>query len=332
MSGREVIPSALSGERVDRVVSLVADVSRAEATRLVTAGAVRLDGVVVTAGKARVVADQTIEIDLSARATSHTPTANPAVDLDVVHADEHLVVVDKPAGLVVHPAPGHHDDTLVNGLLARFPEIGSVGEPHRPGIVHRLDVGTSGLLLVARSDRAHAELTAALRQRRVTREYLAVVCGVMDNDAGVIEAPVGRDPRDPMRMAVVVTGRPSRTRFEVVARYAGPDTTLVRCRLETGRTHQIRVHLAAVGHPVLADATYGGVRERVTLQRPFLHAALLRLVHPVTGESLVFTSPLPDDLTAVLAALTPRGPGGADATATSTDPAVRAGQPPVGAG
>jgi 23S rRNA pseudouridine1911/1915/1917 synthase len=332
VSGRETIPPALAGERVDRVVSLVADVSRSEATRLVAAGAVRLDGVVATAGKERVAADQTLEIDQTARATSDVPVANPAVDIDVVHADEHLVVVDKPAGLVVHPAPGHHDDTLVNGLLARFPEIGTVGEPHRPGIVHRLDVGTSGLLLVARTDRAHAELTAALRQRRVTREYLAVVCGLVENDTGVIEAPVGRDPRDPMRMAVVVTGRPSRTRFEVVARYAGPDTTLVRCRLETGRTHQIRVHLAAVGHPVLADATYGGVRERVTLHRPFLHAALLRLVHPVTGASLVFTSPLPDDLSAVLATLTPHDRDGVGETERSSGPVAGVAQPPVGAG
>jgi len=213
-------------------------------------------------------------------------------------------VIDKPAGLVVHPGAGHPDGTLVNGLLARFPEIAVVGEPHRPGIVHRLDVGTSGLMAVAHSQRAYHALVDALATRDVGRVYRALVWGIPANPIGVVDAPIGRDHRDPMRMAVVVDGKPARTRYRVITEYHEPaEIASLECRLETGRTHQIRVHLAAIGHPVVGDGTYGGIRNPVAAPRPFLHAAALELLHPVTRVAMTFQSPLPPDLGAVEAAL-----------------------------
>ena len=215
-----------------------------------------------------------------------------------------FVVIDKPAGLVVHPGAGNNEGTLVNGLLARFPDIAEVGEAHRPGIVHRLDIGTSGMLVVARTEHAYHELVHALSQRDVGRVYRTLVWGCPSNPHGVIDAPIGRDHRDPMKMAVVVDGKTARTRYEVLDSYRAPaHVTELECRLETGRTHQIRVHLAAIGHPVVGDAAYGGVRSGVVSPRPFLHAARLEFEHPVTGEELAFESPMPADLLAVLADL-----------------------------
>jgi 23S rRNA pseudouridine1911/1915/1917 synthase len=209
-------------------------------------------------------------------------------------------VIDKPAGLVVHPGSGHPDGTLVNGLLALFPELAGVGEPHRPGIVHRLDVGTSGLLVVARTPAAYTNLVQALAGHRVERSYRALVWGRPANPIGVIDAPIGRDHRDPTRMGVVVDGRPARTEYRVLRGFRVPaEVTSLLCRLQTGRTHQIRVHLAAIGHPVVGDGTYGGIRDHLQVSRPFLHAAALELHHPVSHEVLHFASPLPADLLAV---------------------------------
>jgi 23S rRNA pseudouridine1911/1915/1917 synthase len=221
----------------------------------------------------------------------------------VVHEDADVVVVDKPPGLVVHPGAGHSDGTLVNGLVARYPEIAGVGDPGRPGIVHRLDRDTSGLLAVARSATAYEALTAALAERRVTRAYLALVHGLPDADEGLVDAPVGRSTRDKTRMSVSARGREARTRYAVEARYPDRGVTLLRCTLETGRTHQIRVHLEAIGHPVVGDERYGGERGDVRAPRVFLHATHLAFAHPVDGMALAFDSPLPPDLTAVLEAL-----------------------------
>jgi 23S rRNA pseudouridine1911/1915/1917 synthase len=222
----------------------------------------------------------------------------------VVHEDEQIIVIDKPAGLVVHPGAGNLDGTLVNGLLARYPEIAGVGEMHRPGIVHRLDVGTSGLMVVARTELAYHSLVDALASREVGRVYRALVWGHLDNPVGVIDAPIGRDHRDPMRMSVVVDGKPARTRYRVLTPVRTPAAvSTLECRLETGRTHQIRVHLSAIGHPVVGDGQYGGIRSAIDSPRPFLHAAGLELVHPATRESLHFASPLPADLAAVEALL-----------------------------
>lgn len=300
----EEIPAALAGERLDRVVALIAECSRSEAHVLLDAGGVWVDDERHGIGKLRLREGQRVRVDPSLLPQPTAPEADPTIDFTVVHVDEHLIVVDKPAGLVVHPGAGNPDGTLVNGLLAKFPELADVGEMHRPGIVHRLDVGTSGLLAVARTQRAYHELVDALSNRDVGRVYRALVWGHLANSHGVIDAPIGRDHRDPQRMAVVVDGKPARTRYLVLHEFRTPtDVSVLECRLESGRTHQIRVHLSAIGHPVVGDATYGGVRSGVASPRPFLHAARLELAHPVTREPLAFDSPLPDDLAAIEASL-----------------------------
>ncbi len=222
--------------------------------------------------------------------------ADPAA-VAIVHVDDALAVVDKPAGLVVHAAPGHRGETLVD-VLGEL--LGGGEDPVRPGIVHRLDRDTSGLMLVARTDEAHRALAAAIKARAVRREYLALVSGRPRSRSGTIDAPLGRDYRKPERRAVRGRGsRDARTHFEV-AEPAGPDT-LVRVRLETGRTHQIRAHFAAIGHPVVGDGRYGG-GSRHGLRRQFLHSAKLGFSHPETGADMEFVSELPDDLRAALAA------------------------------
>jgi 23S rRNA pseudouridine1911/1915/1917 synthase len=219
----------------------------------------------------------------------------------VVHEDPHLLVVDKPAGMVVHPGAGNPTGTLVHGLLARYPEIAGVGEAFRPGIVHRLDRDTSGLLVVARTSEAHAALTDALRERAVTRRYRTLVWDHVSEPRGQVDAPIGRSAKDPTRMAVVVGGREARTTYEVVRRYDEPvAVTELVCHLETGRTHQIRVHLQAIGHPVVGDPRYAGARQSLPAPRQFLHAEHLAFDHPVTGEHVEADSPLPADLRAVL--------------------------------
>jgi 23S rRNA pseudouridine1911/1915/1917 synthase len=301
---REVVPRVLDGERLDRVVALVTGRSRTESAALVDGGAVAVGDKVVTTRSHRVSDGDVVEIDLPEVTGDTRPAPDPSVVVPVVHEDADLVVVDKPAGLVVHPGAGREGGTLVNGLLARYPEIAGVGEPDRPGIVHRLDKGTSGLLLVARSARAYDALVAMLSARAVDRRYRALVWGIPESPTGLVDAPVGRSSRDRTRMAVTVAGRDARTRYEVVRAYHEPvEVTELACRLETGRTHQIRVHLRSIGHPVVGDARYGGDRQSLPVARPFLHAGRLGLDHPVTGEPLTFTSPLPGDLAAVLARL-----------------------------
>lgn len=297
----EVVPPALAGERLDRVVAIITGASRADAAALVSAGGAAIDGVLASSGKIRLTEGQHLVIDLGALPSPRLPEADAAVEVRVVHEDDDVIVIDKPAGLVVHPGAGHPTGTLVNGLLARFPEISQVGDPTRPGIVHRLDVGTSGLLVVARTEIAYHALVAALAARDVGRRYFALVWGRPASPVGVIEAPIGRDHRDPMKMAVVVDGKPARTHYRVLRSYRSHvEVSALECRLETGRTHQIRVHLSAIGHPVVGDGTYGGARSGVTPSRPVLHAAALSFVHPVTRETLSFTSPLPSDLQQVI--------------------------------
>src|SRR5207302_677956 len=197
---------------------------------------------------------------------------------------------------VVHPGAGNVGGTLVNGVLARFPDVAGVGDPGRPGVVHRLDRGTSGLLIVARTPAAHASLVAQLRARSVERAYVALAWGSFEAPAGLIDAPVGRADVDRTRMAVSARGREARTRYRVRRSFTHPtELALVECRLETGRTHQIRVHLAAIGHPVVGDGTYGGDRNPLRPGRPFLHAHALTVTHPSTGERLEFSDPLPPD-------------------------------------
>jgi 23S rRNA pseudouridine1911/1915/1917 synthase len=301
------IPSALDGERVDRAVALLVGVTRAEAAGLIAGGSVQLAGRAVRSKARRVHAGERLGVDdaaLPGPAAAVSP--DPSVTVRVVHADDDVIVVDKPAGMVVHPGAGHERGTLVEGLLARFPDLAelAVGDAaSRPGIVQRLDVGTSGLLVVARNEVARHALVEQLTDRRVERRYTALVTGTVDADDGVIDAPIGRSTSDPTRMEVTSGGRVARTRYRVEHRYRHPRAaTLLSCALETGRTHQIRVHLAAIGHPVVGDPRYGPPGRVVGGQggRPFLHAGVLGFVHP-SGRALRFSSPLPEDLRDALA-------------------------------
>ena len=301
----EIVGSALDGLRLDRAVALVADVSRSVAARLVATGGVRLNGAVVTSGTRRVAEGESLAVHIDLP-DDPQPAADPDVVFGTVFEDPDLIVVDKPAGLVVHPGAGHDSRTLVHGLLARYPDIAGVGDPHRPGIVHRLDRGTSGLLVVARTERAHHLLVEQMRAHQPERVYCALVGGHPEAPSGLIDAPIGRSSRNPQRMTLTERGRPARTRYTVERRYAQPAcVALLECQLETGRTHQIRVHLRAIGHPVIGDPTYGPRRadDIFGLSRPFLHARSLSFSHPVSGRTVRAESPLPDDLAAVLASL-----------------------------
>jgi 23S rRNA pseudouridine1911/1915/1917 synthase len=306
---REVIPPALAGERVDRVVAMLTELPRAEVAAMVDAGAVRIGGRTVERGSRKVREGEVVEIDVPERPVVAALAPDPTVEIPVVHADDDVLVVDKPAGLVVHPGAGHVMGTMVQGLLARYPELAELppagaGEADRPGIVHRLDAGTSGLLVVARTPAAYHHLVAQLASRQVHRQYRALVLGTVEANAGEVDAPIGRSERDPTQMAVATAGREARTRYEVRARYDDPiATTELTCTLETGRTHQIRVHLAAIGHPVAGDERYGGARPALALGRPFLHAERLAFEHPSSGEVLTFTSVLPADLADLLRGL-----------------------------
>jgi 23S rRNA pseudouridine1911/1915/1917 synthase len=298
---RELVPGGLDGERVDRVVALLTGVSRTEAAAMVAAGGVRVGSVTATKSSLRVAEGDTIEIDTTVIAPPAALQADPTVVVDVRYEDDDVIVVDKQPGLVVHPGSGNHEGTLVHGLLARYPELVGVGEADRPGIVHRLDKGTSGLLVVARTEAARVSLTAQLAERTVSRRYLTLVWGHIASPQGMIDAPVGRSNREPTRMAVSARGKEARTRYEVLTEYTDPvDVSTVRCRLETGRTHQIRVHLAAIGHPVVGDDRYRGRREPLLhVPRPFLHAEHLAFTHPTSGEVMTFDSALPADLEAI---------------------------------
>jgi 23S rRNA pseudouridine1911/1915/1917 synthase len=300
---RETIPAALDGQRVDRVVALLTGLSRAEVAALVETGGVSLGGRPVAARSRRVAAGDDLEVAVPEASAPVPLEPNPTVPFEVVHADAEVIVVDKPAGVVVHPGARRETGTLVHGLLARFPDLASsgAGEPHRPGIVHRLDRGTSGLMVVARTPASHRSLVGQLARRSVERRYVALVWGRVESAAGLIDAPVGPSAADPTRMAVSAPGREARTRYEVVARFERPQpVTLAECRLETGRTHQIRVHMAAIGHPLVGDQRYGGRRLGPEPDRPFLHSHRLAFDHPSSGERLSFESTLPPDLEAVL--------------------------------
>jgi len=204
----------------------------------------------------------------------------------------------------VHPAPGSPEGTLVNGLLARFPEIASVGDPNRPGIVHRLDAGSSGVLVVARTQEAYEALTAQFADRSASRRYLALVWGHPAAPVGIIDAPIGRDRRDPLKITVVADGREARTGYALRESFGSPaELGLLECSLETGRTHQIRVHLSSIGHPLVGDRQYGSGRPDLGLARPFLHAYELTFVHPTTEQPVTFSSPLPEDLSNLLGEL-----------------------------
>jgi 23S rRNA pseudouridine1911/1915/1917 synthase len=295
------VEDAGGGERLDRYLAeRVPSLSRARIQSLVGDGHVRLAGKPARPS-ARVRAGQEIEVFIPEAAPA-LPTPEP-IPLDVVHEDRWLLVVDKPAGLVVHPGAGVSSGTLVNALLHRVPDLSGVGGVIRPGIVHRLDKGTSGLIVIAKDDRTHRSLAEAFAARRVEKEYRALVLGVPGSVEGRITAPIGRDPRERKKMSVrAPRARAARSDYRILEAFRG--AALLGVRLHTGRTHQIRVHLASIGHPVAGDLVYGGERrlppglkEALSpLARPALHAARLAFLHPGTGEEVSFSSPLPADI------------------------------------
>ena len=307
----ETVPAALDGERVDKVVAMLTGLARSDVATLVAGGAVRLNGQAVSARSRRVSEGETLSVSRAEVPEPVGLVAEPGVEFSVVFADETVIVVDKPAGLVVHPGAGQASGTLVGGLLARFPDLVGMIEPaakDRPGIVHRLDKGTSGLLVVARTAGARRSLTAQLAARAAERRYRALVWGQVGSDTGLIDAPIRRADADPTRMAVRAGGREARTRYRVERRFSVPvGATLLACKLETGRTHQIRVHLSAIGHAVVGDNRYDrhgrwpDALARLAPGRVWLHAERLAFDHPATGERVSFASPLPPDLVAVLA-------------------------------
>ncbi len=299
----EVIPDPLDGERVDRVVSMLIGLSRSAASSAIDNQLVTLDGKIVTKGSQRVATDQELSIDDVVMEEAPPISDDPSVEIDYVYVDEDVLVISKRPGQIVHPGSGHNTGTIVQGVIAEFPEVREVGQPERPGVVHRLDKGTSGIFMVARTEAAYESLTRQLRDRTVARRYLALGWGHPETPRGVIEAPIGRAMRDPTRMVVRNDGKSARTTYRVEATWDEPVVALFACTLDTGRTHQIRVHMEAIHHPVVGDARYGAARGSLGMERPALHAAELGFEHPRTGEWLEFTSPLPDDMVAVLAEL-----------------------------
>lgn len=305
---RELSVEGDPGQRLDVFLAERLDLSRSRAAQLIAEGLVTLNG--APPRKRDVPADgDTIVVTLPPPEPSHI--AAEEIPLAIVYQDEDLLVIDKPAGMVVHPAPGHRAGTLVNALLHEVGDLSGIGGVLRPGIVHRLDRDTSGLLIVAKNDESHRRLADALRQRKIRRRYLAAAWGHLPEPILTVDAPIGRSPHDRKRMAIVEDGRRAVTRFRRVEQWRAAD--LVQAQLETGRTHQIRVHLLHIGHPVVGDATYAAGRERGfsgperawamelarRTPRQFLHAAELRFVHPRTGREMTFEAPLPPDLAAV---------------------------------
>ena len=304
--------------RLDVLVAGHLDLSRNQAATLIANGCVTVEG---RRERASYRARQGERIRVLVPPPPSRVVLGERIPLAVVYEDDDILVVDKAAGMVVHPAPGNWTGTLVNALKGRGSSLSGGSEEGREGIVHRLDKETSGLLLVAKSDRAHRVLGAELQARRIIRRYAALVWGHVDEDRLTVEKPIARDPRDRKRMAIVSKGRPARTDFTRLARFDSAD--LLRAHLYTGRTHQIRVHLASIGHPVVGDDTYGGGGGRRLMQLPprrhFLHAAWLQFRHPVTGKEIDIRSPLPEDLRRALAA-TAQGSLPEDALAGDLDP------------
>jgi len=278
------------GDRLDRYVSeRCPELSRTHAQKLIGDGYVTVNDNVAKAGVKLNIGDR---LTIIIPPTPPSPLSPEAIPLNIIYEDDDLLVIDKPAGLTVHPAPGHPSHTLINAILSHFPHLADISDSLRPGVVHRLDKDTSGVMLVAKNSVAQANLAEQFKARSVVKAYMVLVKGHLTPENGIIEAPIGRDPRNRKRMAVVARGRQARTEYHVVKYIA--DYTLLEVRPETGRTHQIRVHLSAIGYPVMGDPVYGVKSDR--LSRQFMHASRLGFKLPSTGEYVEFTSELPPDL------------------------------------
>ena len=295
------IQSSEAGQRLDRYLGgLLTDLSRTAIQQRISAGEIQVNGRGSKAGYLTRSGDE-ILIAIGSSSPAEKRARPQALPLEIVYEDEYLLILDKTPGMVVHPAPGHYEDTVVNALLARYPDLQNIGSEQRPGIVHRLDRDTSGLLIVAKDARTQTLLIEQMQRHEIIKRYIALVEGVVSLDQGSIDAPIGRDPQNRQQMAILATGsREARTHFRVLERFARH--TLLLLQLETGRTHQIRVHLKAIGHPVVSDPMYGSGNSirNTRLRRQFLHASQLHFTHPITGAELHFEIPLPADLQEVL--------------------------------
>ena len=290
---------AEAGQRIDKYIAAeVPDLSRSLIQRLIKEGLVTVNGA-MTKASYRVKAGD--EISIRVPPPEETELVAEHMPLDIVYEDQDIIVVNKPAGMVVHPAYGHRSGTLVNAILAHCPELAGLDGTQRPGIVHRLDKDTSGLIIVAKNEAAKQSLQRQFKGREVKKVYLALVEGRLEPERGIIEAPIGRDPKRRKRMAVVPGGREARTEFRVLERF--PAHTLVEVEPKTGRTHQVRVHFTFIGHPVAGDRVYGFRKQRLELERQFLHAQTLGFKLPSSGRYVEFTAELPEDLREILEGL-----------------------------
>lgn len=284
-----IVDSSSSGKRVDVFLSeVVKDVTRSQIKKSIEDGLTKVNEKETKSGKVLKEGDE-VEFEVKEYETDVVPEDIP---LDIVYEDDELAVINKPQGMTVHPAVGNFSGTLVNALLYHFKSVSDVGGETRPGIVHRIDKDTSGLLVVAKTNRAHLSLAKQIASKTCKRTYLALVEGVVKNDKGKIDKPIGRSTTDRKKMAINYSGRPAVTHFKVIDRYK--DASLVQFDLETGRTHQIRVHSKDMGHPIIGDKAYGFKNQRFNLQGQLLHARKLVFMHPVTGEKMEFEAPLPD--------------------------------------
>lgn len=296
------VAEEMSGKRLDSVLAgMMPEYSRSFIQKLFENGSITVGGDPCSEKKRKAAAGDIVEITIPQPERLEVEAED--IPLDIVYEDDELLVVDKPAGMVVHPAPGNHSGTLVNALMYHCGDaLSSINGVIRPGIVHRIDKDTSGLLMVAKTDRAHNALSAQLAEHSITRRYKAIVYSNIKEDEGTVDKPIGRDPGNRLRNAVVYTNSKNAvTHYRVLERFGG--FTLVEAVLETGRTHQIRVHMAYIRHPLLGDMLYGPAKNRYGAKRQMLHAGVLGFVHPVTGEYMEFNSPLPQDFEDVLAKL-----------------------------
>ena len=278
--------------RIDRYLAEICpDLSRSYVQKLLKSGDVEADGAKVKPSY-RVSAGEVVELEV--QAPSEPEILAQDMDLDIVYEDEDVILINKPKGMVVHPAAGHYEGTLVNGLMAHCKDqLSGINGMLRPGIVHRIDKDTTGILIVCKNDMAHRSIAAQLKEHSITRRYQAIVCGVIREEEGTVDAPIGRHPTDRKKMCVnEKNGRHAVTHYRVLRRFA--NYTYIECRLETGRTHQIRVHMASLHHPILGDAVYGPARCPFHLEGQTLHAGVLGFVHPRTGQYMAFTAPLPE--------------------------------------
>ena len=286
------------GERVDRVIAFFSGLSRSKVSDLISKRLILRNGIPIKKGSEIVHTNDQISMPNLVDEAVEEIASDESIDFEVVFEDDSVIVVSKPSGLIVHPGSGIANGTLVNGLAAQFPDLREIGDPTRLGLVHRLDKGTSGLLIVARTPEALDNLKFQMQERDIHRQYFAIVAGHVESKKGVVDAPLGRDPKNPLKRAVINSGKYARTHYEIDQKYESPfKVSTLNCRLETGRTHQIRVHLAAIGHPVLGDDLYGGRTSFNIENRLALHAQMLTFLHPKTKNLMNFESPLPVELT-----------------------------------